>query len=249
VTEPDDPIRIRRKLRRFVTTILDRAGVYAERRQALPRGFDWLLDVERLFSPRTPRVVLDIGANIGQTTLGIRQRFPMARVHAFEPVRSTFTTLRDSVGNLPDVHCHNFALSDQRGTRTISILPGSVFNSLSSPIWANERKALREEITLTTLDQFVDEYAVGAVDLVKTDAEGHDFRVLQGGKATLSGAGSRCVYVEITFSQANTQNSQFFEIYEFLQSLTYRFMGLYEMDFFQSNPWDESFCNALFWKP
>ncbi len=100
-----------------------------------------------------------------------------------------------------------------------------------------------------TLDQFADEFAIGAVDLVKTDTEGHDLAVLRGGQAVLSGPGSRCVYVEITFSQANTQNSRFGEVYDFLQSLNYRFMGLYEMDFFQINPWDKSFCNALFWKP
>jgi FkbM family methyltransferase len=235
-------------VRRFIELALDRAGIFARRRSDLPRGFDWLIDVERLLAPRRPIVALDIGANVGQTTLSIKRQFPSATVHAFEPVRSTFETLRATVGHLSDVQCHDVALSDEEGTRTIPILPGSVFNSLVSPLWNDEKKAVREEVRLTTLDRFAAGRGIGAIDLVKSDTEGHDMAVLIGARQQLAEAGARCVYVEVTFSPVNRQNSLFSPIFDFLGALGYRFMGLYDMHYFQVNPWDESFCNALFWK-
>jgi FkbM family methyltransferase len=237
-----------RVVREFVEQALERGGVYAWRRATLPRGVDWLLDVERLLAPRGPSVVLDVGANVGQTTLSVKRRFPIATVHAFEPVRSSFEALRAAVGHLPGVHCHDVALSDQEGTRTISVVPGSVFNSLSAPLRNQDEKAIQEEVRLTTLDRFAAARAIGAVDLIKIDTEGHDLAVLTGAREALAQPGQRCVYVEVTFNPENKQNSLFSPIHDFLQPLSYRFVGLYEMYFFQINPWDRSFCNALFWK-
>jgi FkbM family methyltransferase len=239
---------LRQNVRRVLGEAFDRVGLYASRRRALPRGFDWLLDVERSFSPGKPRTVLDVGANVGQTTLSVRKRFPEAAIHAFEPVSSTFATLRSSVGHLRGVHCHDVALSDQEGSRTISVLPGSVFNSLNDVSWAGEQRTVREEIKTTTVDRFCTQHAIDVVDILKSDTEGHDLNVLKGALETLSKVGSRCVYVEVTFNRDNPNNSQFDDINQFLQALGYRFMGLYEMDFFQINPWGRSFCNALFWK-
>ncbi len=253
LTHSRDPAFLSGVVRRLIELGLDRAGIFARLRSQLPRGFDWLVDVERLLARSQPMsqpiVALDIGANVGQTTLSIKRQFPAATVHAFEPVRSTFETLRATVGHLPGVHCHDVALSDEEGTRTIPILPGSVFNSLVSPLWNNEKTAVREEVRLTTLDRFAAGRNLGPVDLVKSDTEGHDMAVLKGAQQQLSAAGGRCVYVEVTFSPANRQNSLFFPIYDFLGILGYRFMGLYELHYFQVNPWDEAFCNALFWKP
>jgi FkbM family methyltransferase len=240
---------LRQRVRRLIAATFDRVGLYAGRRSTLPRGTDWLLDVERLFSPDQPRTVFDVGANIGQTTASIRRRFPAASIHAFEPVSSTFASLHASVGHLSGVHCLALALSDDSGTRTISALPGSVFNSLNTSEWINEQNPGHEQIAVDTIDRFLVQHSVPAIDLLKVDTEGHDLAVLQGAKTTLAREGRRVIYVEVTFSEENTQNSNFFAIYEYLDALDYRFMGLYELDYFQVNPWDRSFCNALFWKP
>jgi FkbM family methyltransferase len=240
--------RLPRLLKQLVELALDRVGVYARRRVDLPRGVDWLLDVERLFGDRAPGLVFDVGANVGQTTRAIKRRFPAARVHAFEPVASTFQELKAQVTQLPDVQCHNVALSDQIGQRTIPVLPGSVFNSLTSPLWSKEETAIREEVTLTTVDHFVEAHGIESIDVLKTDTEGHDLAVLEGAKQVLAANRVRCVYTEVTFSAENAQNSRFGPIYDMLSGAGFRFMGLYEMDYFQVNPWEASFCNALFFK-
>jgi FkbM family methyltransferase len=234
---------------RLLHRAIDRGGLYARRRQHLPRGVDWLLDVQRLLGAGGSISAIDVGANVGQTSRAIVDRFPGATVHAIEPVGSTFHALRAAVRQLPGVNCHQVAFSDREGKQVIRAVPRSVFNSLSSPLWDNAAEAVPEEIELTTLDRFLARVGLNRVDLLNIDAEGHDLAVLRGANAALARGAVRCVYVEVTFSPKNTQNSLFDPIAELLQAAHYRFMGLYEMDFFQLNPWDESFCNALFWLP
>jgi FkbM family methyltransferase len=231
---------------RLAQDALAKAGIYADLRRRLPRGVDWLLDVQRMLAPRSPALMFDVGANVGQTTTSMKHRFPSVEVHAFEPVGSTFAELRTAVGHLPGVHCHQLALSDREGTHTMSVVPGSVFNSLAAPVFEKHRTVVPEEVRLTTLDRFIVDHGIGSIDVLKTDTEGHDFEVLVGANAALSEGRIGCVYTEVTFNTANQQNSQFGPIFDRLQSLGYRFMGLYEMDFMQINPWNISFCNALF---
>ena len=59
-----------------------------------PAGRDWLYDV-RCFSgwPSAP-LVIDAGANIGQTVHDLLLAFPAARIHAFAPVSAAFARLQ-----------------------------------------------------------------------------------------------------------------------------------------------------------
>jgi FkbM family methyltransferase len=235
-----------REAERSLHEALKRVGVYADLRRHLPRGVDWLLDVQRILGGRAPSVALDVGANVGQTVTSIKRSFPRAEVYAFEPVRGTYEQLRHATSHLPDVRCYQLALSDREGELTIPVVPGSVFNSIGSVRYEKDRRAIPETIRLTTLDRFVDEHHLGQVDLLKIDTEGHDLSVLSGARATLTRGTVRCVYVEVTFSLNNPLNTPFGPVYDLLHPLGYRFMGLYEQDFFQINPWDAAFCNALF---
>lgn len=234
---------------RLTASALDHVNVYARRRTNLPRGFDWLLDVERLLELTRPAVAFDVGANVGQTTKAIKRRLPTATVHAFEPVSSTFDALSATVRRLDGVHCHRLALSDHQGHQTIPVVPGSVFNSLTSTSWPGVANAVDEEVELDTLDHFIEARGLGPIDLLKIDTEGHDLSVLRGATRALEAPGARCIYVEVTFSETNPQNTPFAQVFSHLEPMGYRFMGLYEMDYFQINPWERSFCNALFWKP
>jgi FkbM family methyltransferase len=235
-----------RSAKRYLHEALERVGVYADLRRHLPRGVDWLLDVQRNLDGRAPAVALDVGANVGQTTASIKRLFPMTEVHAFEPVGTTCAQLRAATNHLTGVHCHQLALSDREGELTIPVVPGSVFNSIGGARYENDGQAIPETIRLETLDRFVDEHHIREVDLLKIDTEGHDLAVLSGARSTLGRGSVRCIYVEVTFSPANRQNTLFGPVYDLLQPLGYRFMGLYELDFFQINPWNTSFCNALF---
>ncbi len=128
-----------RSAKRYLHEALERVGVYADLRRHLPRGVDWLLDVQRNLDGRAPSVALDVGANVGQTTASIKRLFPMTEVHAFEPVGTTCAQLRAATNHLTGVYCHQLALSDREGELTIPVVPGSVFNSIG-PELSHDRR-------------------------------------------------------------------------------------------------------------
>ena len=64
-----------------------------------PFGCDALLDVESLYG--VPSIVVDVGANVGQTAWAVHQRWPAAHVWCFEPAPAAFTALRSNVAPLP----------------------------------------------------------------------------------------------------------------------------------------------------
>jgi FkbM family methyltransferase len=210
---------------------------------------DWLLDARRALGGGDPRLVLDVGANVGQTTRLVKHRFPRAVVHAFEPIGSTFEALQAGVGSLPGVTCHRLALSDRSGSLSIQTLPKDPRNSLTSTVLHDAKGLVQETVTLVRLDAFLAERGIQGVDILKTDTEGHEMEVLRGSEETLRRGDVKCVYVEVTFNKANRHHTLFDRVSEMLLPLGFRFAGLYETENLLHPTRDFEFCNALFVRP
>jgi tRNA G37 N-methylase Trm5 len=61
-------------------------------------------------------VILDIGANVGTTSIYFAKKFPMAKIYAFEPVYYTWKNLKRNlhINNVKNiVHCENLAVSKE----------------------------------------------------------------------------------------------------------------------------------------
>src|SRR5438105_4262702 len=59
-----------------------------------------------------PKVILDIGSNIGASILFFHEQFPTARIYGFEPHPETFRILQENVGSIPSVEIFNYALGE-----------------------------------------------------------------------------------------------------------------------------------------
>jgi FkbM family methyltransferase len=57
-----------------------------------------------------PKVILDIGSNIGTSILFLHQQYPSAKIYRFEPHPETFRILQANVGSVPSVAVFNYAL-------------------------------------------------------------------------------------------------------------------------------------------
>jgi len=124
-------------------------------------------------------VVLDIGANIGIFTLDVLLRAKSSGltvvIYAFEPEPHNLELLKQ---NLEDnkwlleeskVFIIEKGIAAQSGKAFISNEHGS--SRVSDTKWAEEEVA---EVTLTTLDEFIEDQALGAVDFAKFDIEGSE---------------------------------------------------------------------------
>jgi FkbM family methyltransferase len=127
---------------------------------------------------------LDIGANVGAVSLLLAKLCGAAgHVFAFEPGPPNVARLRENFALNPQLACRAEIVAQGMG-RT----PGDLW-------WAEEEdnpgnavlaQAGSHRIPVNTIDNFVRDRNLGAVDFIKIDVEGMEFDVMQGGQQTLS---------------------------------------------------------------
>jgi FkbM family methyltransferase len=135
---------------------------------------DVLLDREYEPSGR-PRVILDLGANVGFATLFLHRRFPDARIVAVEADPATHARLERNVGALAGVTTLHRAISG-------SDAPVSFFSSgesIGSSIVRRSEAASPVEVPGQTIGSLMREVGADRVDLLKIDIEGAEFDALR----------------------------------------------------------------------
>ena len=247
-------VSLPRRLKNIAIALLKNLGLYVFTKGSVPKGVDWCLDLTEHLRNVQVKTIFDVGANTGQTAVEVHRAFPEAKVLSFEPVHSTFLSLKNGTQNYPWLSCYNIALSSQRGTAAMTSVPGSVTNSLALNVPQHKAAELAgqeatEVVVLETIDQFGSENHIERIEILKIDTEGHDLEVLRGAKTYFASSKVLLVYVEVTFALENPRNSLFYPIDDFLKENGFVFMGLYETYFLHKHPQDLTFCNALFLNP
>ncbi len=133
-----------------------------------------------------PATLLDIGANRGEWS---RKAVSLARsngtaltVHAFEPLSGTRAMLAEAVSALPEVKIESLALSNAIGTATFYSQSAGAGTSSLHPVSGSRA----EEVTLTTLDSWLEANPCGPLTMIKIDVEGFDSLVMEGASRTLA---------------------------------------------------------------
>lgn len=193
---------LRSKVVRLIKWVLARHGlvlVSASRFGSYP-----LVDVKRLAAEWNYPVntIFDVGANAGDSTLEVLNKFPKARVLSFEPHPPTFATLVTNAGGNPRFQGFNLAMGTVVGEVEMIEYDDSTTNSLASnnPFstrWNTRGRSIR--VQETTLDTFCSEHSIDNIDLLKIEAEGLDLAVLQGGSLMLQKQAVKFVLVEFNY--------------------------------------------------
>jgi FkbM family methyltransferase len=207
----------------------------------------WLYDVCRIAGTRKIRSLFDVGANIGQTALDMNRYFPKADIHSFEPIDGTFLELRRNVSHLKNVHPHQLALGRSRGSIAIEIQDCSELNSLRFAAKASSASKKVQRVEIETLDQFCLKHGIDSVDVLKTDAQGADLEVMEGGDGLLSSNRVGFIYAEVSFQPDDPDNTHFAEFDAYLLTRGYRLFGFYEQfGGVRDGRGYLQFCNALY---
>jgi len=214
--------------------------------QRKTRGYHLMNDLAFWTRGQPVEVIFDIGANAGQTVDRFKGYFPDARIEAFEPVSATFDTLQNRVGNLSEVHCHPFALGETNETKRIRLEPDSCLNSLSNEVATETAGDSVEQISIQTLDAFCEKENIRHIDILKTDTEGYDFEVLEGGKSLLNRQGVDFIITESSFRPSNERQTFFSLLNEYLQDNGYRVAGFYEVEHEAGSRPAINYCNVLY---
>ena len=62
-----------------------------------------------------PQVILDIGANIGIASIYFTNRFPSAKIYAFEPMPENYSLLTKNITDYTNIKAFQFALGKKNG--------------------------------------------------------------------------------------------------------------------------------------
>ena len=201
-------------------------------------GLDPYEDLKTLLSRTPAPVVLDIGANEGQTALSLAQMAPSARIWSFEPNGQVFNVLVERTKGNPGITPVRAAVGAAPGKAMLQVTGATVNSSLldyDKPT-GGDSVMRAEEVDVITLDQFCATKGLDQITVLKIDAQGFDLEVLKGAEKLLAEGKVSAVFVEVLFVPMYTGQGSFEDIYRFITGHGLKFCGLYglnrERDFY-----------------
>jgi FkbM family methyltransferase len=160
----------------------------------------WVMHWLRARAPSTRKpLVFDVGANIGLYTRKLHEEFGGAvEVVCFEPSPTTFGKLKSAIGGVPGVRLVPLGLGDAPGKLALYTDPN---NDALASVYNRDLRHVglelthEEQIETTTLDDFCASERIDHIDFMKLDCEGHELKILEGGRNMLE----RCAVDAIQF--------------------------------------------------
>ena len=125
-----------------------------------------------------PKVILDIGGNIGVASIFLSRLFPNAQIHTFEPVPGNLELLRRNVGSLKSVTVHPVALGREDGTAQIFWSEEDANLGGFSLYGKNANVGKSIAIDVRHSANYLAQQGIADVGLIKIDTEGAEFDIL-----------------------------------------------------------------------
>ena len=171
------------------------------RTDGLPPGAAMLQNLNRLGI--SPRIIFDVGANIGEIAIYLARRCLDARVFAFEPAPENIVGFRANLAlqrpPLANLELVTEAVSDRRGAVRMTVGGGLLNTTLiedRSDRLARVRDLEVIEVPADTLAGFAERLEATTIDFLKIDVEGGEPRLAASIRAL--GPRIRAAFVEIS---------------------------------------------------
>jgi FkbM family methyltransferase len=214
-------------------------------------GESALADMKRFVGSNLRPLILDVGANTGQTVKRFRKVFPSSVIHSFEPSRRIFDQLKGNVADKQEVFAWNAALGASAGKQTFlenTHSDMSSFLELSKTGWGKIEQ--KSSVDVWTVDQFLEEHKIEFVDILKSDTQGYDFEVFKGAERTMRRNRIGLLYFEFIFSDMYKGLPRFDEVFGHLSDRGFLLVSIYDI-IHQNNlaSWtDALFVNQEFYR-
>ncbi len=197
--------------------------------------YDAYTSLTRILPREGHLVVIDVGANEGQTIHRVLKEFPGATVHSFEPAPETFRLLERIAQHEPRARVYPFACGASAGTVKFhvtnnhwcsSVLPPSDLGQRFYGDWYAMRQVI--DVPMVRLDEWATGAGVTHVDLLKIDAQGYDLEVLKGAAGLLSHV--KAINCECQFAPEYVGCASFSQIDQFLVQQGFALHQLHEVN-------------------
>lgn len=131
-----------------------------------------------LFTGINPRVIWDVGANIGCTSILFANSYPNAAIFAFEPDPDNFELLKENTKAYGNVQCFNYAIGEKTEERELFASDDDMNHGGFS---FHEKGSDTSKKTLVKCVKAVEAMKLNGVekiDLMKIDTEGCENEIL-----------------------------------------------------------------------
>ena len=122
-----------------------------------------------------PKVILDIGANIGISSVNFSRLFPKAKIYAFEPEEGNFSLLEKNTAQIKNVSVFHKALGAIDGKREF-YLQG--YNKCGHSFYDHAEIENKVSVSVRNADQALRDIGLEWIDLIKIDTEGAEYEIL-----------------------------------------------------------------------
>lgn len=200
----------------------------ALRRHQVAAGSEHLLVLRQFNGCRT---VVDIGANRGQFALVARRCFPDARIVSFEPLPGPAAIFRRVFAQDHAVILHEAAVGPHAARSTMhvsarddssSLLP---IAALQSAMFPGTAEVSTTEVSVASLNAFIDAADIAAPALLKLDVQGFELEALAGCEPLLSLFD--WVYCECSFVELYATQKLAADVIEWLSDRGFRLQGMF----------------------
>ena len=124
--------------------------------------------------PSSAKVIVDVGAYIGLTSIFYAKKFPKARIFAIEPERSNFELMLKNLRPYPNVTPIHSALWSSESYVSIGApLPGALDN------WGFTVSNKPGDVRAITISSLMQNFSIEHIDLLKIDIEGAEKEVFE----------------------------------------------------------------------
>ena len=176
-------------------------------------------------------LILDVGANKGQTIRRFLDLFDNPTIHAFEPVEEAIQKIRENYSTHRNIFINNHALGDKRETKNFNIshrTENSTFHQFNSNtkwlktrsrqynVGVNEYVKKVEKVNIGTIDDYVAKNKIEKIDILKMDTEGYEDKVLSGAINTLRENKIKIVLTELAFDNVRDKYLSFSDLEKYL---------------------------------
>jgi len=188
-------------------------------RTALESSLVELLPRDVLFSLEC---VVDVGANLGNWSVGIARLTSARQIIAYEPNPAVFQLLEQKARAFPQIRCVNSAVGATIGAITLNV---HEMHQLSSVLeinddalaahGASQAASTKCEVPVTTLDHDLKDYE--RISLLKVDVQGFEPEVFAGARSVLQR--TQVLLTEVTYAPYYHDDLQFSALYDVITSL------------------------------
>ncbi|MBU1014578.1 MAG: FkbM family methyltransferase [Bacteroidetes bacterium] len=203
-----------------------------------PETNKWFVQKKLLENVVSP-VILDVGANIGQTLKVYKSLFPDGEIHCFEPFPDSYNILKDFATQFNRSQTYQLAIaekteetvfhvnSDYHATNSLFYRPSKGYCYYPKEAQLNDTIPVKTD----TLDSFAQRINLNQVNILKMDIQGAELLALRGATQLLENQAISLIVTEVMFVPHYEGGALFNQIHDFLSTKDYSLFGIYDAHF------------------